>query len=149
MSHLANMIIEGVFVRWPTLKVMIVGGGVGWLPPYLWRLDYWCKIDHREAPWLKELPSEIFAQHVHATTYTLEAPRQSEMLLKVLERMPWIQSSLLYASGYPNNDGEEPAETAARLPKSWHSQIFRTNALNLFRWRAGLGPAEDMAQGGT
>ena len=37
--HLASLIFEGVFDRYPTLKVSLLETNWSWLAPYAWRLD--------------------------------------------------------------------------------------------------------------
>jgi uncharacterized protein len=145
MSHAANMIVQGVFERYPTLNVMLLGGGVSWIPGYLWRLNSMYNLDQREAPWLKGLPSQYFAKHFTVTTYTMEAPRRAEMLAKALGTLPWIDMRLMYASGYPNADGEEPAPVAARLPESWYARVFYENAMEFFRWPGQSGRDSQLA----
>ncbi len=146
MVHVANMIIQGVFDQFPTLKLLLVGGGASWVPAYLWRLNYWFKVERREAPWLKALPSEYFARHVRLTTYTLESPLRAEMLTAALQTLPWIDKSLLYASGYPNDDSEDATAIRQRLPVSWGSRVFSQNARDFFRWPEGtFGEASDDA----
>ena len=64
MTHLLGFISNGVFERYPDLKVVLAGGGVGWLTALLWRLDTNFKGVKREIPWVKSLPSEYVARHV-------------------------------------------------------------------------------------
>ena len=37
-TQLGSLVCEGVFVKFPKLKVVLIESGVTWLPPYLWRL---------------------------------------------------------------------------------------------------------------
>jgi predicted TIM-barrel fold metal-dependent hydrolase len=142
MSHLASMIMDGVFARFPSLRVLLVGGGGAWVPWCLWRLDYFSKMMRRvDTPWLDAAPSEYFCRHVRLSTYSLEAPRQPERLAQVLETVPGIESMLIYAGGRPRRDAEEPDEIAARLPESWHAGVFRENAEEFFRWPAAVAAA--------
>ena len=39
MAHLMSMVTEGVFERFPTLKIVLYEGGVFWLPHVMWRFD--------------------------------------------------------------------------------------------------------------
>jgi uncharacterized protein len=135
MPHLISMIMGGVFDLYPTLKVLVVGGGVAWVPSLLWRLDFNVKFTRRlEAPWMKMTSTEYFAGHVRLGTYSLEAPEKPERLAQLLKVIPSIESMLVYTSGYPNDDGEPPEAIAARLPEEWHQRVFRDNALDFFRW---------------
>src|SRR5262249_1596591 len=128
-----SLITEGVLGRFPDLKVLVVGPGAMWLPSYLWRLNYYHK-RHHELPWLRRMPTEIFRGRVVIATNSLEQPRDPDDLARVLRTLPWIQECLGYGSGYPNADYEEPEAQAARLPTEWHQNVFRDNALSLFRW---------------
>lgn len=136
MSHLTNMIFEGVFEEFPDLNVLLIGGGATWIPGFLWRLNYWYKMDRHALPSAKGMPIDYFRDHVRVATYGLEAPEPAERLATALGTLPWIQSALVYGSGYPNFDYEEPESIAARLPEHWHRQAFHDNANELFRWPA-------------
>jgi predicted TIM-barrel fold metal-dependent hydrolase len=137
MSHLSSMIMDGVFARFPTLRVLLVGGGAAWVPWCLWRLDYFAKMMRRvDTPWLESPPSEYFVRHVRLGTYSLEAPRQPERLAQLLETIPDVESMLMYTSGAPRYDAESDESVALRLPTSWHTRVFRKNAEDFFRWPA-------------
>jgi predicted TIM-barrel fold metal-dependent hydrolase len=134
MSHVSNIIIQGVFDHFPQLKVVLIGGGITWIPGFLWRLDYWYKANRSEAPSLTALPSEYFARHVRVATYQLERSPGVSKLSSALAGTPWMRESLMYASGYGSPDWEDPADTAARLPVGWAADVLRSNAKGCFRW---------------
>ena len=141
MSHVASLIYQGVFVRYPGLKLLLVGGGAAWIPGYLARLDYWHKSLQLDVPWLDEQPSETFLRHCRVSTWGLESPAQPERLVKLLSTLPEPGASqlLIYTSRYPKGDGEPLDALRDRLPESWHRDVFRTNAENFFRWPSAPG----------
>jgi uncharacterized protein len=134
MTHVANMIFQGVFVRHPSLRLVLLGCGASWLPGYLWRLNYWFKHGAEEAPWNTQQPIDYFRDRIRISSYGLEATPDPERLIAALDTLPWIGSALMYGSGYPNADSEEAAALAARLPAAWHKKVFKENALDAFRW---------------
>jgi predicted TIM-barrel fold metal-dependent hydrolase len=95
-------------------------------------------MDRHALPSAKGLPIDYFRDHVRVATYGLEAPEPADRLATALGTLPWIDSSLLYGSGYPNFDYEEPDSIAARLPDQWQPNVFHDNATGLFRWPAGV-----------
>jgi predicted TIM-barrel fold metal-dependent hydrolase len=144
--HVSSLIMQATFEVFPDLRIVLLGGGATWIPPFLWRLNYSSQINSRDVPWLKRRPHEYFRDHVKVSTYSLERVLDARALGKALGTLPWIEDSLLYAGGYPNYDWEEPAAIAGRLPAEWHEKVFRQNALGTFRWpdRAGRASREGL-----
>jgi predicted TIM-barrel fold metal-dependent hydrolase len=137
MSHLASMIVDGLFERFPDLKVMLVGSGFAWVPSWLWRLNLWVKRGKRsQAPWLTRLPTDYFVDHVRVTTESLESPRPAEQFDRVLNAISGLERTLMYASGYPVTESDDPISLSTRLPPSWRAPVLRNNALTFFRWAA-------------
>lgn len=133
MSHVGSMILESVFDLFPTLQVLLVGGGATWIPGFLWRLDYWYRITPSDAPGLARLPSEYFNRHFFVSTYGLETP-PGDALVKALDAHSGLLSRLLYTSCWPNEDSTTTEEALVALPAELHTQIVRANALALYRW---------------
>lgn len=112
-SLLTSMIFEGVFERWPTLRLILVEAGFAWLPPLAWRLD---KLAHRmadELAHLQRLPSEIIRQQVWLTTQPMEEPEPRTHLLDTIGWIGWDR--LLFATDYPHWDFDDPSH-ALPLP---------------------------------
>jgi predicted TIM-barrel fold metal-dependent hydrolase len=144
-SHLASFILLAMFEALPGLKVVLVGGGATWIPQFIWRLDYIHKLNERESAWLKKQGWEYFRDHVKVATYQLETVPPAPALGKALGTLPWFDQTLVYASGYPNWDWEEPDTVVGRLPEAWRDRVLRENALDTFRWpdRARAGARLD------
>src|SRR5439155_776178 len=81
---------EGVFERFPTLKVVFIEGGFGWVPPLAWRLDAAWKKLKEEVPHLKRLPSEYIREHIWLTTQPMEEPQNPRHFVELLEQGPWL-----------------------------------------------------------
>jgi len=142
MTHLLTCIGEGVFVKYPTLKMLVAGTGTAWVPWMLWRFDANYKAMRREAPWLTQAPSEYLRAHCFFTTWPLDLsrhPLESEPgeELAALHRLwrgtPGLQDMLVYASGYPYRDTEWPDDVSRRLPPGWQHSVLETNARRFFR----------------
>ncbi|MEQ1770584.1 MAG: amidohydrolase family protein, partial [Devosia sp.] len=52
-SGLVSLVVEGVFERWPDLRVVLVESGFTWAPSLMWRLDRHWKTLKSEVPHLK------------------------------------------------------------------------------------------------
>jgi predicted TIM-barrel fold metal-dependent hydrolase len=133
-AHLASFVAQGVFAKYPTLRLLIVGAGAAWLAPILWRFDNDYSAYRREVPWLTRQPSEVIRDHVRISTYPFDVAPDPARLVRYLEAIGGLEELLVYASGYPNWDTDMPDAIAATLPEAWHRRVFRDNALDFFRW---------------
>ncbi|HEX2217029.1 MAG TPA: amidohydrolase family protein, partial [Xanthobacteraceae bacterium] len=114
-SVLISLVLEGVFERFPRLKVVLVESGFAWLPPLVWRLDKLWKRLKDETPHLKRLPSEYVRDHIWLTTQPMEEPRPRQHVLDAIEWIGW--DKLLFTTDYPHWDYDDPVQ-ALPLPIS-------------------------------
>jgi predicted TIM-barrel fold metal-dependent hydrolase len=126
-AGLASMVIEGIFERFPGLRVIMVEAGFAWAPSLAWRLDKAWKTLRAETPHLKQLPSEYLRQQVWWTSQPMEEPEPRSHLLDTLEWMG--PDRLLFATDYPHWDYDDPAQ-ALPLPVSMElrQRFFLGNA---------------------
>jgi predicted TIM-barrel fold metal-dependent hydrolase len=132
IAHLVSMVVEGVFVKFPTLKFVLIEGGVSWLPPIMWRFDKNWKALRMTTPWLKEPPSHYIRQHVLMSTQPIEEPENPEHLQAILGMFP-AEEMLMFASDYPHWDGDTPDFAARSIPKSMRAQVMGENACALYK----------------
>ncbi len=132
MTHVTSFIVQGVFEKYPSLRLGIVGAGATWITSLLWRFDMDYKALRREVPWLTRLPSEYFRDHVRVCTYPLDLTPADETLVRMLEAVGGLEDVLYYGSGQPNWDADEPDTILRRLPPAWHDKVMRQNAEALF-----------------
>jgi uncharacterized protein len=126
-AHLVSFLTEGVFERFPGFRVVLVEGGVSWLPALMWRLDAEYKALRSEVPWLKQLPSRYLANHVRLTSQPLERPEDPKHLLRMLDMLD-AEHLLMFSSDYPHWDFDSPTEAFPALPEGLHRRIFEQNA---------------------
>ncbi|MER3406430.1 MAG: amidohydrolase, partial [Chloroflexota bacterium] len=134
MAHLVSMVAEGVFVKFPRLRMVFLEGGAAWAPPILWRLDKNYKALRSECPWLADLPSVYVKQHFRFGTHGLERPDDPARLWSFLRAMG-AERLLMYGSNYPCRDLETLQESVALLTAeaSVRRRIVFENAQELYR----------------
>jgi len=134
MAHIMSMVTEGVFERFPELKVVLCHGGVFWLPHIMWRFDKNWKAQRSETPWVKQAPSRYILEHFYSTTYPLEAAPEPKYLHQVLEMIE-ADRTLLFSSSYPNQEFGDPFEMIGDLPESLRPRVLVDNALAVYGQR--------------
>lgn len=132
MGHLASILCHGVLERYVGQKVVIIEGGVAWVPGFLWRLDTNWRSCRTETPWCRRQPSEYVWEGVRFTSQPLEAPDDPSLLEGALMGMrPW--QTLCFASDYPHWDFDEPTLTLRTLPRAWRERVAYENAREMYR----------------
>jgi predicted TIM-barrel fold metal-dependent hydrolase len=132
MTQAMSFIFNGVFERYPSLKLVLVeAGSVGWIAPFLRRLDNDFKGLRREVPWCKKLPSEYFAQNIRVTTQPYDHDHADDVQLKALDDYG-AEDFLLFATDYPHWDADVPLRALSAMPRSWRDKVAYRNAADLY-----------------
>jgi predicted TIM-barrel fold metal-dependent hydrolase len=137
LTHVQSFIVQGVFEKYPSLRLFVAGAGAAWIPGLFFRLDVNWRGLRREVPWVRKVPSEYFREHVRVATWPLDRPSEpdgAERVVRALDAFGGAEDLLCFASGYPHWNADEAAEVATRLPAAWHAKVFHDNALRWFRW---------------
>ncbi len=145
MTHLASLIFEGAFERFPKLRVVFVEGGYAWLAPFLWRLDAdWRGLRH-QTPWVQRPPSEYVWEHVRFTSQPLEEPEHPSHLLEVFK---WnrAERTLMFSSDYPHWDFDSPTDAFPRMPEELRRRIFYDTARELYGLPPRTAPAPGLSR---
>jgi uncharacterized protein len=130
--HLTSMICEGVFERHPSLRLVLSGFGVAWLPSLVWRIEREFEERRLAVPSrLSHPPRETIQRHVRLTTSALELPPEPHHLGTVLSLVDGM-SVLLYASGPWRGEDEGSDRFVAGLSTGDRNAVVRGNALELF-----------------
>jgi predicted TIM-barrel fold metal-dependent hydrolase len=131
MAHITSMVTEGVFERFPTLRVVLYEGGIFWLPHLMWRFEKNWKAQRSETPWVVRSPAAYVREHFYSTTYPLEAPPNPRYLHEVLEIVDG-RRTLLFSSNYPNWELGDPFEMISDVPEAIRRAVLVENALRVY-----------------
>jgi hypothetical protein len=127
-SQLGSLISEGVFAKFPDLKVVLIESGVTWLPAFLWRFSKLWRGVRSEVPWVDRPPVEIVRDHIRLTIQPFDAPAEPGLVERMIDHLD-CDAILLYASDFPHwqFDGDEPLPPG--LPDSLRRKILVDNPL--------------------
>ena len=131
MIAMMHMIGEGVFDRYPRLKVGFMEGGAGWLPYWMERFDEHLEKLAPQMPSLTRRPSEI----IRSDQIVLSCESEETALDRVLECAG--PGSVLYASDYCHWDCHFPDSVkdivdARELNRAQKERILSRNAIDFF-----------------
>jgi len=108
-SQLLSFLAEGVFQKFPALKLVLIESGFSWLPTLLWRTTKTWRGVRPEVPWIDRPPAAIMRERVRLTLQPVDAPDNDPRLLaRTLEHIG-SDRMLLFATDYPHwhFDGED------------------------------------------
>lgn len=130
-AQVVSLVCEGVFERFPGLKVAFVEAGFTWVPHLMWLLDKSWRELRFEVPWLQRLPSEYIRDHVWVTGEPAENPDDEERLLQIID-MVGARRMLVFASDYPFGKIHSPEQAIPRFPPDLRRRIKVENARELY-----------------
>jgi uncharacterized protein len=147
IGHLLSVVCEGVFVRFPDLRFVLIEGGMAWLPPVLWRFDKNWKALRQTTPWLTRPPSDYVRDHVLLTTQPIEEPPRPGDLTAILGMFD-VGRMVMFASDFPHWDNDTPDFAARAFPREVRARVLGETARELYKLPAPTRPAPGRATGG-
>lgn len=135
-SQVLSLIVEGVFERFPALRMAFVEGGFTWMPSCMWRIDKEWKGLRREIPWSRTLPSETIRERIRLTVQPWDAPADTAQLLQTIDQLG-SDDMLMFSTDFPHLHFDTPDEAfPVKLPEQLHKKIMADNAR---AWYRGMG----------
>lgn len=131
MAHLISLVTEGVFIKFPTLKFVLIEGGVCWLPPLLWRFDKNWRALRQTTPWLEQPPSQIISKHILLTTQPIEETEHLEHFRQMLAMFD-AERMLMFSTDFPHWDGDTPEFAARALSPELRDRVMSETARELY-----------------
>lgn len=127
-TGLTSLIFEGVFTKFPELKVVFLESGFTWLPGWLWRVTKFWKGTRQEIPWVTEPPSHYVRENIRFSLQPFDAPPEAaevDRLLNLVES----EEILLFSTDYPHYQFEGTDALPAGLSPALVRKITRDNPL--------------------
>jgi predicted TIM-barrel fold metal-dependent hydrolase len=132
-TQLLNLIVEGVFDRFPGLRMALVESGWTWLPSLMWRIDKDWKGLRREVPWNTQVPSSYIRERIRFSLQPLDAPNKPEHLLRMIDQLG-SHELLMFSTDYPHWQFSAPEQAVpAGLSPTQRRKILRDNAHSFYR----------------
>jgi predicted TIM-barrel fold metal-dependent hydrolase len=144
-TQILSFVAEGVFAKFPKLKLVCLEAGFMWFPAFIWRANKTWRGVRAELPWVKRAPAEIVRDHVRFTLQPFDAPPTAEDLAAVFDQMG-SDRLVLYSSDYPHwqFDGDDPLPEM--IPESMMTRICRDNPLETYGRLASALAEKELVQ---
>jgi predicted TIM-barrel fold metal-dependent hydrolase len=127
-SQVASLICEGVFAKFPALKVVLIESGVTWLPGFLWRFSKFWRGLRTEVPWVDRSPAEIVRDHIRLTIQPFDAPESTDDVERAVDHLR-SDDMLLFSSDFPHWQFDGNQVMPAGIPAGLHRKILVDNPL--------------------
>src|SRR5262249_7911476 len=101
-SQLLSLLSEGVFQKFPALKVVLIESGFTWLPHLMWRANKTCRGVRPEVPWIDRPPADIIRERVRVTLQPVDVPAGDPPILARTLAHWGGDRMLVFSSDYPH-----------------------------------------------
>jgi uncharacterized protein len=130
-NQVMSLIFDGVFDRFPTLRIVLVEHAFSWILPLMWRMDaiYQARKSSMD---IKRKPSEYVKQHIKFTTQPLDYPDDKNELTRLFEMME-ADKVLLFSSDYPHWTYDDPRWLVKHLPEHMREAIMFKNGIETYK----------------
>jgi uncharacterized protein len=140
-AQLASIVSEGVFQKFPDVRVLVAEAGFSWLPAFMWKLTKLWKSYRGDIPWVTEPPAELLRRHVRFCTSPSDGMAEDGRL-DAFTRHAGSDELLIFSSDYPHHHAASAEQIGAGTSdEQLRQRIFRTNAEQLYGTRIAVsGP---------
>lgn len=131
MAHVASLICEGVFEKFPNFRFLFVEHDFFWVPGLLWHMDSDWKSLRDYTPWVKRLPSEYLREHIRFGSQPMPTTPTRAELDNLLSSVH-ADEVLVFASDFPHWDWDEPSACLRGHDKALRQRVLADNARELY-----------------
>jgi len=130
-NQLMSLVCDGIFAKFPDLKVVMIESGWTWLPSFLWRANKIWRAMRMEVPWVNRAPAEIVRENVRFTLQPIDAPPSQQQLDRTIEQIG-SDRVLLYSSDYPHHHFDANDVLPGGLSPKFLQRLLSENALETY-----------------
>jgi uncharacterized protein len=125
-SQLTSVIGEGLFEKFPSLRMTFMESGFAWMGSAMWRLDKEWKGLRRDIPWVVQPPSETIRERIKVSVRPLDAGPLEHWA----HAIGWLGANdlLMFATDYPHAHEQDIQLLLDATPESAHAGIMAANA---------------------
>jgi predicted TIM-barrel fold metal-dependent hydrolase len=130
-AQILSLIYEGVFGKFPGLKIVLMESGVSWLPAFMWRANKTWRGVRVEVPWVEREPAAIIRDHVRLTMQPFDSPPDAAGVADLIDQIG-CDKMFLFASDYPHWQFDGDDAIPPHLPEAIVSRMCADNPLETF-----------------
>lgn len=129
-ANVPSLVFDGVFERFPKLRIAFSEFGFSWLPPLLWRMDAVWRAFRRDVPWVKAPPSEYVNRFLKFTTQPCDetGPGELEQIINMFD----AENLLMFSSDYPHFDADDPFQVFVKFDQGFKTRVMHDNAAQFY-----------------
>lgn len=131
-NQVMSLIFDGVFERFPTLRIVLVEHAFTWILPLMWRMDAIYEARRGDVPNVKRKPSEYVYDHIFFSTQPLDYPEDKLELTRAMEMMH-ADRLLLFSSDYPHWTYDDPTWVIKHIPEDMRDAVMFGNGIDLYK----------------
>ncbi|HUN35592.1 MAG TPA: amidohydrolase family protein [Trebonia sp.] len=130
-NQVMSMVFDGLFERFPTLKIILVEHAFSWILPLMWRMDAIYSARKGDMPEIRRKPSDYVKDHIKFTTQPLDYPEDKLELTRAFE---WMEADkiLMFSSDYPHWTFDDPRWLVKHLPESMRDAVMHANGIETY-----------------
>jgi predicted TIM-barrel fold metal-dependent hydrolase len=130
-NQVMSLIFDGVFERFPTLRIALIEHAFSWILPLMWRMDAIHAARRSDLPEIKRKPSEYVKDHIFFSTQPLDYPEDKLELTRAMEMME-ADKILLFSSDYPHWTYDDPTWVLKHIPEQMRDAIMYKNGIRVY-----------------
>ncbi|RYG73080.1 amidohydrolase [Lentibacillus lipolyticus] len=130
MVQISSMIFNGVFEKYPNLKLMMLEAGFIYAPALMRKMDTQYKYLRHEVPWITEMPSETMKKHVKFSTQPVDELSKEEF--EQFVELMGSDEMVCFSTDYPHWDYDSPHNALPKLDKDLEDKVFAENARSFY-----------------